>query len=394
MRKRDILEMVGLMKFVFGLFVAFLMGWIGGWQGAVLTMLLVLVVLFIASQFLFVLYGLDDRLTAFKTLLTFIFGLNYPYQIVENGQVEERSRGSPLSRIGGPGLVVIRSGNAVLFERGGKFTRVEEPGIVFTERFEHIREVVDLRLQVKSQKVHALTKDGIPVDIDAMVFFKIDSGGAAPTSENPHPFSEEAVFKAVYNKGVDSGEDLKWDEIIIAITAARLRDIVARYYLDKMYEPSDQTADPRSSIKEELLKEVKRAAPSFGVEIEGVNIGTIQVPEEARQQLLAAWQAEWQRQIELANAANAQKVARIMAETTKIMAKARAKCIDTIFETIREQAGTVTDAYVALRYIEALERMSAGETALITAIDSASDLIDAGREKKEDASGHLTASKG
>lgn len=349
MKKKDLLELWGLAKFLFTLAIISAAGWLGGWKGSLLAIVAVIAVLYAASRFLFVAYDVSRRM-AFRALLAVMFGMEYPYFIVEDGRIARESEGKLPLRIGGPGLAVIRPGNAVVFERGGKCSKISGPGLEFTERFEFPKEVVDLRMQVRSQNVHALTKDGIPVDITASVFFKIKAGDQEPSEDNLFPFSRKAVREAVYGKAVVEAGDLKWHEIIPFITAVRLRDIISRKYLDELYEPFDRASDPREVVRAELLREAKKTAPRFGVDIIGVNIGTFEIPQEAIQQTTEAWQAEWKRHI-------ARQDAQVEYDVARLRAKTSADAIDMVFRAAEMAQDREVHEAIILRYIQALEEM-------------------------------------
>ena len=85
-----------------------------------------------------------------------------------------------LSRLGGPGVLVVRPGNAVVLERGGKITRIVGPGVHQLKRFEGLKSsdgkgIVDLRTQFAPETAtNVLTRDGIPLEIKAATVFKIE----------------------------------------------------------------------------------------------------------------------------------------------------------------------------------------------------------------------------
>jgi WD40 repeat protein len=113
---------------------------------------------------------------AFKAIITFNLGTNYPYQAVKGGKLATRAAGNPFAQVfSGPGIVLTDADYAVVIYRGGSFNRVAPPGVDFTYAFETVREIVDLRPQLRATPpIIAKTKDGIEVSVIAFTPFRLD----------------------------------------------------------------------------------------------------------------------------------------------------------------------------------------------------------------------------
>ncbi len=119
-----------------------------------------------------------------------------------------------------------------MIERGGGFSRAVGPGITFLLPHERVRGAVDLHTQHRRVREKTMTKDGIPIELDVDLVFRItqkDMPADVPLEKpqlgfitrlkyrlgwyvNPalleasraHRFSREAVRRAVYETTVIS----------------------------------------------------------------------------------------------------------------------------------------------------------------------------------------------
>jgi len=248
-----------------------------------------------------------------------------------------------LTRVGGPGGIVIYNDSAVVLERGGRLTRVLGPSRIGTlKRFEKVRDAVDLRPMRWEYEVGALSKEGIPVTLCADVHFQIHMGHREPTQENPYPALEEAIFRASTSRcmrDADSGKDdqyLDWARcVILDETESILRSIIARYPINALVglEPvptsdadhsrqavqeestagSSATTEakrenhPREAIQKELAQALREPAANLGAQINKVQLGTIKVSDEVIGQWIEAWQAREAAREQLREQAKAQE---------------------------------------------------------------------------------------
>lgn len=142
----------------------------------------------------------EQRWLAMKSFLTFNLERNYPYYVVEDREAELRVKGNRFGQsFVGPGIVLTGADHVVLIWDGLNYKGVRPPGLTFTHRFEEIKEVFDLRPQLRSFMVKAVTKDGITLDFLAFVPFKINTG-----KENPSFDIEEFKPEVKEKKGVQA----------------------------------------------------------------------------------------------------------------------------------------------------------------------------------------------
>ncbi|MGA9348756.1 MAG: SPFH domain-containing protein [Anaerolineae bacterium] len=301
---------------------------IGGTTGLMAWLSVVLSAFFLCSEIILVSHG-GDRWGSFVYLVTsLLLERAGALEIVSRGEVRTIKRRGMLAPFRSIGYTIIYHGNAAVFERFGRPSRVAPPSFVRKRPFELIRAVVDLTMQIENRTETFFTKDGIPLTIEVKVCFQIDSGGRLPTAEDMYPFSEEAVLHAVYVVP-------DWRAYTMETSLALLRDMVCRYYLGEIYDPlkklsSRPGVDTRvHRLRDKLQDSLGEITPAWGVKIHKVELD-IAAPEELEEQALALEKAIREEQIEYQKAE---------AENERIK------------EFISRTGGDVTD-YALLRYLE------------------------------------------
>jgi regulator of protease activity HflC (stomatin/prohibitin superfamily) len=336
-----------------------------------------------ASWYLNVLYGLGRIGEALNYLLLSMLGQisAKPWMVVKGGQLTG-DLGSTFARIGGPGLLVIYNDNAVVTEERGHLKRVLGPGYHRLEQFERIWEIVDLRPQHWVYAVSALTRDGIPITCDADVTFKIDDREYGvprpPTDDMPHPFTEEAVFKAATATWIrdEHREDqvMKWTgRVVISNTEGALRGILAQYRLDQLVTPDEPSGDNaiREEIRNQLEQKLMASAPKVGARMLNVDIGKIDIKvdlpeqegeaaEELTDQVLRQWIETWQAELSRLDLVEQASGEAELARLEAVSVQAQAEMVLTLTEAMQSLVQTEeASAYRwALRLIETLRWMS------------------------------------
>ncbi|HIE38470.1 MAG TPA: SPFH domain-containing protein [Anaerolineae bacterium] len=290
----------------------------------------------------------------------------YPYLIVREGRIGEKYENTPLARLGGPGNAIIFNDSAVILERFGRLIHLAGPGAVFLRRFERIREVVDLRPQERSLVAEALTKDGIPVQTEVQVRFRLEQlhpDPSPPTPDTPRQIRQRALAHAGRCHArlidLDTGRErvFRWPERVMGNVDSTLRAIVANYRLDELLEPLDPNQNPRRKIGEQLHKELDSAARNFGARVLEVRMGPLEPTlEEVREERVVSWQADRRSEARKerargeAEAIREEGLARAYAQMEIILTLARE------FQEVVEHDVALSAEFVALRFIEALRQ--------------------------------------
>ncbi len=156
------------------------------------------------------------------------------------------------------------------YERGviftlGKFTGIKNPGLIFLVPVIQLMKRVDMRLataEVPRQEV--MTKDNIPMLVNAVVYFKV--------------VDPEAVI-------------IKIEDYIFAIrqyTQAALRDVIGNNEMDTVLMERKQIAD--------AIREIVDAETSdWGVDIESIKIQELELPAEMKRAMARQAEAERER---------------------------------------------------------------------------------------------------
>lgn len=153
------------------------------------------------------------------------------------------------------------------YERGvvftlGKFSSVREPGLTFIFPVIQSMRKVDIRIktaEVPRQEV--ITKDNIPILVNAVVYFKV--------------INPEAVI-------------IKIEDYIFAIrqyTQAALRDVIGNNDLDFVLQEREKVA---GSIKEIVDSETSE----WGLDVESIKIQEIELPAEMKRAMAKQAEAE------------------------------------------------------------------------------------------------------
>lgn len=219
---------------------------------------------------------------------------------------------------------IITQGNQALVERLGKFHKRLEPGlnyiIPFIDRVaveDTIREQV---LDIPAQQ--AITKDNISVEVDAVVFWKV-----------------EDLMKAYYNV-----EDV--ERAIEELVTTTLRSTIGELELD-------QTYSSRNNINRNLLQQLNEAATDWGVKVIRVEVQELKPPADVLESLAKARAAETQKQAEIFKAQGT-------VESIEMLSKA-------LLEQPNSQA--VLQYLIAQRYVDANQKLGESPNSKVVFMD-------------------------
>ncbi len=367
---------------------------IGFVLAALLTGLPILAMATVAAKWVLALTRIYEvtNWQAVKLMIAFILKINQPVWIVEDGEYKESEPKGWPAGIGGPGLVIIRPYNAVVFQQAGRVTRIEGPGEVLMGVDERIREAVTLRTQGKPyEAAQVLTRDRVPLKILGGAGFRvqrvedIESGklnlnrlsdkardeisfvaaGRDPDqgSQDANRVLRQSVYNAVY--GPRSGQ--KWYEKVPGDAESEIRKVVRTYNFTDIYNFGETGTDPalQTKVLDEIAKTVtdalRESAAKFGVRVFGVSIRTIQIEEmdSIGKGYFAALGAEWRKRTAITDAeaedqafaSRAMIQQRLIMNLSNVMQKLR----DALVE--QSHAGAAISDEVINRYLQVSERI-------------------------------------
>lgn len=242
----------------------------------------------------------DYRKKALAYFTGFFTTYPKPSIVVVKGKPQTRIKGNPFHG-SGPGLVITEPHNAAAIKDSAKFRGVFGPGTIVTDALEQVHSVVDLRQQLRAERVEALTRDGIKVNLPIASIFRIDPGDNAPGLGRKWPYRSSAAYKAVFSAEVnpegktplDAHHTLPWEDLPLTVAKHYVKQVVARYSLDELYALGDQL--PRGAIGGEVKQRVKDEIDPKGIRIDGGGVGNkiIPVDEGVVKQRIEAWKARW-----------------------------------------------------------------------------------------------------
>ncbi len=327
--------------------------------------------LYFISQYLFPDAELNRR-QAFKSLLSFALGTNYPFYVIEDWKTaENRAAVVPTPRVpgdmfsqffAGPGLILTGPDHLAVTWDGIKH-KVKPPGVSFTGMFEKLYAPVDLRPQLRTMTIKAETKDGIPVSIFTFMPHRIATGGKDVQVGASFPYDEEAVLEAVYKQATVEhiwkqssdavSEELRltpWDELIKDVAPPQMKAVIADYECMELHVGKEDVPDPRAAISNAFLGRLKQAIKPLGLEMAGGGISNIEVSGSVFEQRVKNWRVKWEQRIdeEVGDtlAESARQIERVLMET-------RLELMKQLTEVLAD-VGKVTDEVLVYRLIEAI----------------------------------------
>lgn len=363
--------------------------WVGGrWGLLAITLpanLLFWVTLYVLSRFILPVQDRTERRQAFRALLTYSLGTNFPYHVMKDRRLEQRVAGNPVKAFfGGPGIVITGCDHLAVLTNGRNILVPQEPGLMFTERFQVVQQVVDLRPQLRTFPVEACTEDGIPICVQTFIPFRIQWNGQEPALGKSFPIEDDAIFQAVTGEMVEEQQDLKhnWDDLVEIHATQILRDILSRFKFDDLcmalgphtsgpeaitvrYASDDRPVppnpvhDPRQRIQDEMLSRLTRDVAHFGIEIlDGCIDNLLPLNEALMTKRIENWRTKWRNRISLVQAkgeairANLEENARVEVEQKLLI-----RVSEMLGESIA-QGQDMSDELMAATLVASLERMA------------------------------------
>lgn len=282
------------------------------WRHLLLPLAGMVLALGVAANYVRDLFDLSDLNTGNEYIKAAMFGQEYPtinlkstgYELdihyLRRYGKEAQVAAHPIVKIGGPGYVTVAPGNVALYERVGGPSKVAGAGQHYLRRFETLREVIDLRDQIRERpEVKALTKDGLAVTVqNVQVSFRVRTSNRPRTEKEVYPFSVSAVKRiAYYGKTVGVKGASVWSEGVPNAVAGNIRSYISRSLLDDLVSRSDtESKDPRDKIKAVFEhKDTRKRFSDMGVDLLWVSLGHIKTDSDVLTERIYAWGAEWDR---------------------------------------------------------------------------------------------------
>ncbi len=267
------------------------------------------------------------------------------------------------------GIMIVDQASVKVVERLGKFHKVARSGINFIWPYldkirpfvmrDQIFNYVDLREQIMDFPPSAvITRDNVTMEVDAVLFYQITD-----------------PVKATY-------EITNLGNAIVQLTVTSLRNVMGELALD-------ETLTSRETVNTKLRDVLDEATDKWGVKVNRVELKNIEPPREIQDAMAKQMKAERERRAVVTEAEGAKRSAVLEAEGEREAAIARAegekrstileaegtaearvKLAEAEAEALKRVRGGLNEAnpanyLIALKYLESLEKMSAGQATKI-----------------------------
>jgi hypothetical protein len=204
---------------------------------------------------------------------------------VSQGGISEQDRHSPTFLIGGPGKVIVDLDSVAMFEKPDGTPHIigptaKEPRARATlEGFERFRQAIDTRdhyvdlrdQDPRSKSVESRSLDGIRITAtDVRLMFSVYRGGVKPSTENPYPFSKEAIERIIYQAtsrvtpelANPSTYEFSWINRMVGLIRSELSAFMSKHkltaYLASTGTPELEKLQQR---EERIFEEIQKIVP-------------------------------------------------------------------------------------------------------------------------------------
>ena len=267
------------------------------------------------------------------------------------------------------GIMIVEQATVKMVERLGKFHKIARSGINFIWPYldkirpfvmrERVTSYLDLREQVMDfPPSSVITRDNVTMEVDAVLFYQITD-----------------PVKATY-------EITDLGNAIVQLTVTSLRNVMGELALD-------ETLTSRETVNTKLRNVLDEATDKWGVKVNRVELKNIDPPREIQDAMAKQMKAERERRAVVTEAEGTKRSAVLEAEGDREaaiaraegqkrstileaegMAEARVKIAEAEAEALKRVRGGLNEAnpanyLIALKYLESLEKISAGQATKI-----------------------------
>ena len=211
--------------------------------------------------------------------------------------------------------VIIQYEQGVVFTLG-KYTGTRQPGLTWI--FPGIQNMTKVDMRIKTvdvPKQEVMTKDNIPVFINAVVYFKV---------KNP----EDAVIKIS-----------NYVFAVTQLTLSALKDVIGTNDLDT-------TLSERKRIGEEIKTIVDIATDKWGIDIESINVQEVELPEDMKRAMAKQAEAERSRRALVIGASAEVEASKKMLEAAKTLEQSPITMQLKTLQTIKDIANSSTQKII------------------------------------------------
>jgi regulator of protease activity HflC (stomatin/prohibitin superfamily) len=216
---------------------------------------------------------------------------------------------------------------AVVF-RLGKFHTMKGPGLFMIVPLIDQLRMVDTRvLAVNIPKQQVITRDNVPVTIDGVLFFRVANAA-------------EAIIEV---------QDYRY--VVSQYAQTSLRDVIGQMTLD-------QLLTEREEIAKSIERHVEQDTKGWGVEVTGLRIQDVDMPEELKKMMSRQASAEREKRATITKAEGDKEAAVNLALAAKTMAESPGAMQLRTLQTIDGLGPTASNTVVLAVPIEILDGLA------------------------------------
>jgi regulator of protease activity HflC (stomatin/prohibitin superfamily) len=207
----------------------------------------------------------------------------------------------------------------------GKFTGVRQPGLRFVYPIFQRMIRVDMRLRtIDIQKQQVMTKDNVPIDVNGVVFFKVQK-------------VEDAIIKI---------SDFEYAMSQYAQTA--LRDVIGGMTLDTLLAE-------RQEIGDQIRKIVDKETDQWGLDVQVIKLQDVEVPDDLKRIMSRQAAAEREKRANIIKSEGDKEAAKNLAAAADMMAKSKGAMQLRTLQTLDGLGPTASNTVVMALPVEVME---------------------------------------
>src|SRR6266568_7892269 len=200
--------------------------------------------------------------------------------------------------------------------RAGKLQGVKGPGLfLIIPILDNVTAVIDERIQTTAFSAEqALTKDTVPVNVDAIIFWYV------------HDAQKAALNITNYREAIDR------------VSQTSLREMIGGSMLSALLSE-------RQAADELLRKEISRKTAEWGISVKSVEIRDVAIPEALQDAMSRQAQAEREKQARVILGSAEAEIAGKFVEAARTYAESpgamQLRAMNIIYETTKERGTTI-----------------------------------------------------
>jgi len=230
---------------------------------------------------------------------------------------------------------IVYQGSEALVQRLGRFHRKLRPGLNFIVPFlDRIALVDTVREQILDvEKQAAITKDNVPLDVDAVVYWRI--------------LELELTYYAIENV----------EQAIAELVITTLRSEIGKMKFETTFSSRDE-------LNKALLSQLDEATEPWGVKVTRVEVQEINPPDEVKRSMQQQQAADIKARAMVTEAQGEQEAAIKRAEAT-------VQSIEMLAKALNVPVGSpeILNFLIAQRYVEANQKLGESDNSKVVFMD-------------------------